>query len=206
MPLAAQPIRTAAVAALAVFVLLVAALHVLIPSLAPARYTISEYVKTGAGWIMVLAFVAWATALALTAVHISRTGAAIRHPRVVAGLLALSSTGVLLAAAFPTQAVGGVVPEGVALTMTGRLHDVGSGLVTLAIFAAAATVGVAHGARSKLERISIGLVVFALVVQVSLLAVGPEVGGIRQRLLVLAACAWQAALLRMTAPDQSSRH
>jgi hypothetical protein len=55
----------------------------------------------------------------------------------VAGALALAATGMLITAAFATQTIAGQLPPGASLTLSGRLHDIGSGLTTVALLGAA---------------------------------------------------------------------
>lgn len=194
-----------AVGALVGFVAAVAALHLLEPELAPDRHVISEYVNTEFGPLMTIGFSSWSLSLGLTALVVLESSAGsprIRH--VIAGLLALAATGLVLTACCPTEAVAGVVPEGHELTTVGRLHDVGSGLTTTALLAAVVTAGVGWHAGRPLRSLSAGFAVTAITVQVVLLAVGPEVGGIRQRLLLLVACVWQAALLQMVRTQSDS--
>lgn len=190
--------RRVALAGLGGFLVIVGALHLLEPALDPSRHVISEYANTRSGWLMSTALLCWASSLFATAVSLVWPVRPRPLDRVAAGLLVVAVVGLLVAAVFRTQAIDGIVPPAVDRTTGGRLHDAGSGLSTVALFAAAATVALMEGARSRLGRVSLSLVVFATVVQVGLLIVGPEVGGVRQRLLVLGACAWQAALLRMT--------
>jgi hypothetical protein len=183
--------RIAASVLLAAFVGLVAVLHVLEPSLTPDRHVISEYVNSDSGPLMVVALLAWSCALLLTARLVAHS----QNSTLAAGLLMVAAVAILLAAVFPTQAVGGQIPDGEELRVPGRLHDLGSGLATVSLFAAVAVTAWAERARSVLGRLMVLLLVAAVAVQAGLLAVGPEVGGIRQRLLILIACVAQAVLL-----------
>ena len=183
--------RIAASVLLAAFVGLVAVLHVLEPSLTPYRHVISEYVNSDSGPLMVVALLALSCALLLTARLVAHS----QNSTLAAGLLMVAAVAILLAAVFPTQAVGGQIPDGEELRVPGRLHDLGSGLATVSLFAAVAVTAWAERARSVLGRLMVLLLVAAVAVQAGLLAVVPEVGGIRQRLLILIACVAQAVLL-----------
>jgi hypothetical protein len=164
--------------------------------LTPAEHVVSEYANTRSGWLSTVALLSWAASLVATAGWIVRQRAQPRAVnRLVAAFLVVAAGGLIVAAAFQTQAVAGSVPPDVARTLAGRLHDAGTGISTLALFGAVAAFGFSDGAKSRLGRLSLAVVAFAIVVQVGLLLVGQEVGGIRQRLIVIAACAWQAAML-----------
>lgn len=187
--------RAIGLAGSAVFVLVVGTLHALEPGLAPATHVVSEYANTPFGWLLTAGLLGWAASLLAMAGWVVHRPEPLRASGFVAALLGVAAAGLVMAAAFRTQAVGGSVPRDVRRTVTGTLHDGGAGIATLALFAAAATVAFAEGAKSRLGRISLAAVAFAVVVQAGLLLVGHEVGGIRQRLLVIAGCAWQAAVL-----------
>jgi hypothetical protein len=188
--------RVVGVAGLGAFLLIVVALHALEPSLSPDTHVLSEFANTRVGWLFRVALSCWVIALVATAAWFARERTNLGAARnVVAALLIVAAGGLVAAAVFRTQAVSGLVRPGIGRTFAGRAHDAGAGISIIALFAAAATVGFAAGRGSVLGRLSLTVVGFALVVQVTLLAVGHEVGGIRQRLLVLAACVWQAAAL-----------
>lgn len=187
-------LRVAAAFLLAGFVVAVFALHAVEPRLTPDRHVLSEYARTPSGPLFVVAVLAWSASLLLTA--LTFRGA-------VRALLLIAAAGLLLVAAFETQAVAGSVPPGVAHTVGGRLHDIGAGVATLAIFAAAIVLGVRSAGRVR--SVCFAVIVLAASVQVGLLAVGPSVGGIRQRLLVLLACSWQAAVLTMDTRSPSEK-
>jgi hypothetical protein len=163
--------------------------HVANPSLNPARHEISEYVNTPWGWLMTTGFVVWALSLLATVIFArSRYGAGI-----LCIALMLAALGMAITASFATQTSAGRLPPGVSLSTSGRLHDIGSGLTTLALLAAALLSLRVTGPR--LRRFTVGMLALACSSDVVLLAVGSGVGGIRQRLLVLIGCAWQLAFL-----------
>jgi hypothetical protein len=147
----------------------------------PARHMLSELAHGRAGWVMTVGFACWAAALVLGAIVLAG-----REARGVAALMAIAAVGVVVLAVFPTQTVAGELPSGVARTTAGRLHDIGSGVVTIALLTAAITTAVRR--RSVVLAALVGAAVIATVVG---LAIGPSVGGVRQRVLLLAAVSWQ---------------
>jgi hypothetical protein len=187
--------RRVAPGGLAVFLVSATALHLLERDLEPGRQVISEYANTPVGWLAVVGLLSWAVSLAATASEMERPGGKAATRPLVAALLVVAAVGLVVAAVFPTQAVAGTVPAGVDVSRSHRLHDFGSGVATGALFAAAATVAARERWGSQLGRTSLLVLALAIVVQTSLLFVGPEVAGLRQRLLVLAACTWHASLM-----------
>jgi Protein of unknown function (DUF998) len=182
--------RACAALGLLGFLAAVMAEHAIDSSLDPASHQVSEYVHGPAGALMTAGFVAWAISLAASSVL-----AALRpDARWVGGALALAAIGMLVTAGFATQTVAGRLPAGVSLTLSGRLHDIGSGATTAALFAAALLSLLAIRERQFRRRTS-ALLVFAVSCDVTLLAVGSEVGGVRERLLILAGCVWQPMFL-----------
>jgi MFS family permease len=201
-------LRVLATVGVVFFVVCVASEHLLSPALGPARHEISEYVHTRSGAVMTAGFLAWALSLAASAALVWR----VLRASVLATLLCLASLAVIVVACFPTQTSAGALPAGAMLSTTGRLHDVGSGLTTLALFLAV-TVSTLDSRLSSTFRRRAGVLIAATVASASvLLAIGSSVGGIRQRLLVLAACLWQILLLpaiskpvRPSAPARANR-
>jgi len=190
-------LRWAALGGLLAFLAIIVAEHLLNPSLDPLEHQVSEYVRTDSGVLMVAGFVAWSLSLVATAALARRHG-----DRLLAVLLASAAAGLLLAALFPTQTSAGKLPAGSSLTLTGHLHDLGSGLTILSLLGAAAWTSIA-ARTSRTARLSFAaLLLSAVVVSVALLIVGPSVGGLRQRLLLLIGCAWQ--LLFLLPPEANS--
>lgn len=172
------------------FLAAVIAEHAIDRSLDPATHQVSEYIHGPAGALMTAGFVAWAISLAANgALAALRLGTPW-----VAGALALAAIGMLITAAFPTQTVAGRLPAGVSLTLSGRLHDIGSGTTIVALLGAALLSLRAIRKRQFRQRTS-ALLIFAVGCDIALLAVGGEVGGIRERLLILAGCLWQVMFL-----------
>ena len=109
----------------------------------------------------------------------------------------------LVTAAFHTETVAGVIPVGRTLTTSGRLHDLGSGITTLALLAAAvlSARSLSHVRRFKL--LVIALVLGAIGSNIGLLLIGRSVGGVRERILIAIGCGWQAAYLLVAARRRS---
>ena len=123
-------------AAAATFVVLLAALHFIKPSLDPSWHFISEYAIGDYGWIMVLAF------LSLALSYVSLFVAIRSQLRNIVGriglvLLLVSALGLTIAAIFTTDPI--TVSED-ALTTEGSLHNLG-GTLGIAMPFAAALVG-----------------------------------------------------------------
>jgi uncharacterized protein DUF998 len=177
---------------LALFLLAACAEHILDPSLDPATHEISEYVHSATGGLMVLGFAGWAVSLAATAIAAGRSDGwrATKVP------LWIAAGGMVLTATFATQTSAGRLPPGVTLTITGRLHDLGSGATSLGLFVAAAISVFCARAAPRYRQRTFLILTGAVTSDVVLLLIGPSVGGIRQRVLVALACWWQVIFLR----------
>jgi hypothetical protein len=193
--LGVRGVRIAASAFLAVFVLVVALEHVLEPALAPLRHEISEYSNTPDGWLMESGFVAWALSLSLTSAYVYRRAPADPWRVLLCVVLGLGAAGLVLTAIFHTETSAGVLPRGVRLSTEGRLHDWGSGTTSLALFAGALVCMRLPGLPQRVRNLSVLLVATAVIADLALLAVGPSVGGLRQRVLIGIGCLWQTMLL-----------
>ncbi len=171
--------------------------HVLAPDLGVEHDRISEYAVRGVGGLMVAGFIAWAVALAASALL---AGVAVQGPRGLAlsGLLAVAANGMLITAGFATQAVHGEVPRGVPRTTEGLLHDLGSGAVLVALLLAVIlslnAVADARGAAT----IAIAV---ACVASFGLPLAGLDAPALAQRMMVVAACFWH-----WTAAGALARH
>jgi hypothetical protein len=176
--------------ALAVFAAVSIAEHLLRPGLDPARHEISEYAHGPGGWAMTAGFAMWAVSLSATAALVPA------DRRVLRSLLAVAALGMFVTATWRTQTSAGQLPPGVARTAAGRLHDTGSGLTSLALLAAALLTTRATWVLRRIQRLSAAVVIVAVGASVVLLGVGPEVDGVRQRVLLVCACVWQTAILR----------
>ncbi len=191
---AATAAATASLAGIALFAAATIAEHVADSRLSPARHTISEYANGAAGAVMDVGFAGWAVALLACAALVSLAPAA-RTQRplgiFIAVLLAIAAAGVVTLDAFPTQTVAGALPPGQRWTTAGRLHDAGSGTATAAL-ACAALASLWLSATGRRYRLSVvALLVACICGSIVGLAIGPAVGGLRQRLLVTAAVVWQ---------------
>lgn len=191
----AAALHLVALAGLIGFVAIVALQHLLVPELAPRRNTISEYANATVGWLMVTGFLAWALSLAATAGLVRRDGRSITHG-LLAACFGAAALGMLVTACFPTQTIAGVLPAGVERSTRGRLHDLGSGAVMLALFAATVIALRAIAWPAWFRGWTVALLALAVVGGGALLAGGQDLGGLRQRLLVSVGCAAQAMLLR----------
>lgn len=184
--------RTAALAGLGVFVGLVAVQHAFrADDLPPADHFISEYARGDAGWVQVVAFLAWAGSLGVT-VALAR-GAGERRPvarGVVMAAIAVGAAGAVACAAFATQTVAGELPTGAVRTTAGQLHDLGSGLIAIGLIVAAlASLRLVSDGSYRLSVLGLGLLLFA--VPSLLVAFGYDAPGWGQRGLIAVACLWQ---------------
>jgi hypothetical protein len=184
-----------------VFVVIVLVEHLADSSLDPATHEISEYVHGPLGALMVAGFIIWGLALAAAAFAVSGC----RRGMPVAVALLLAAAGVFVTAGFATQTSAGRLPPSASLSATGRLHDIGSGLATLAL-----VLAVVLSLRLRFSRVlegtSVLVLAIALIGEVVLLMIGVSVGGVRQRVLLGSACAWQimlVVLLARRAPRRS---
>jgi hypothetical protein len=178
------------------FVTIVVVEHLVESDLDPATHEISEYVHGSAGWLMIAGFVAWSLSLVALGIAV----APIARGRPVAVAVLVAAGGLLLAAFCATQTSAGQLPPGVSLTTTGRLHDLGSGIATIALLAAvilSLRLPVAHALRQFI----LAVLAFAFIADVVLLLIGAGVAGARQRLLVTLACGWQLLLAVLLARD-----
>ncbi|MEJ7824360.1 MAG: DUF998 domain-containing protein [Solirubrobacteraceae bacterium] len=177
---------------LVAFVGLVALQHPLRGDLPPADHFISEYAHGSTAALQIAAFVAWAISLAagaLLARHAAPGGRGLARALAVGGL-AVAAAGIVVASAFATQTVAGVLPEGVARTTGGRLHDFGT-LATLVGLLLAAAASLRLVARRGF-RVTVGLLAASLLLIVPLLvALGIDAPGIGQRGFLLVGCAFQ---------------
>lgn len=163
--------------------------HALRPELSPATHEISEYANGRDGALMTSAFVLWTLSLACTGLLVWR----VARGRPAAAALLLAAAGIAATAAWPTQTSAGLLKQGETLHAAGRLHDIGSGVATIALLLAAL---LSLRLRTHwLRHFTAAALATALAADLILLAIGSEVAGVRQRVLVAAACAWQLALL-----------
>jgi len=176
---------------LVVFVVAVAGEHFIESSLDPATHEISEYANGRDGGLMIAGFVAWSASLAVA----GSICAKVQRGRLLPALMGIAAVGLAVTATFATQTSAGRLPPGTALSTAGWLHDVGSGATSVSLFAAALislrTFRDFDAFRARAATL-LGLVV---AVDIGLLALGPGVAGIRQRMLVVAGCIWEAMII-----------
>jgi MFS family permease len=166
--------------------------HLLASSLDPLRHQISEYVNSSSGPLMVLGFLLWALSLLATGLLTERCWG----DRLLLTLLSVAALGIVVVALFPTETSAGELPAGSSLTTGGQLHNLGSGLTSLALLAAA-VISILNFRRDPLfRRRTMLLMSGALAASLVLLLIGPSVGGLRQRLVLFIGCYWQLLLLR----------
>ncbi len=123
MPVTAAPTRAARLSiwSAAVFVALLASLHVIQPELDPAWHFISEYALGDYGWLMAVAFGCFA--LSWLALFVAlRSHARCPRGRIGLGLMLVSAAGLILAAVFTTDPITATPGE---LTAEGNLHSLG---------------------------------------------------------------------------------
>ncbi|MDQ3742737.1 MAG: DUF998 domain-containing protein [Actinomycetota bacterium] len=176
---------------LGAFAAILALEHVLVPELEPTQHVISEYATADAGVLMTAGFLAWAISLAATAAVARLVGL----PRATSPLLVAAALGMVITACFATQAAAGMLPPGVERTTAGRLHDVGSGVTTIAIAGSTVMVVIARSLPCAARVFSAVVLIVALLTATVLLAVGDPIPGVRQRVLVAAALTVQGVLL-----------
>jgi Protein of unknown function (DUF998) len=179
---------------LALFLVVVAVQPLLEQSYDPLRQGISEFVHTDARAVVLIGFVAWAVSLALLAAVLSgdRAGDGRRRAiRLEVDSLLAAVAGLGLVALFATDRgaeAAGTITE---TTISGRLHDIGSALITVAILAAV----VADALHERDPRLAATVIAAALGSSLVLFAFGDPLPGLRQRCLIASACLWQVAVL-----------
>jgi Protein of unknown function (DUF998) len=192
--------------ALLAFLSAVSLQHLLVPQLNPLRHQVSEYANARAGWLMVAGFVAWAISIAAMAVL-----ATSRRPQrglariLLVVLLSFAVVGTVITASFATQTSAGALPPGIRLTTGGRLHDVGSAMLAVAIYASAIASLWSEQVSPRYRMCTALILALAVTADVTLLVVGPGVGGLRQRILIVFACAWQAVFLATFSDQKTDR-
>jgi hypothetical protein len=108
----------------ATFVVLLAALHFIKPEIDPSWHFISEYAIGDYGWVMVIAFLAFALSYA-SLFFALRAEIRTLGGRIGLALLLVSAAGLILAAVFTTDPVN---TSQEAMTAEGRLHNLGGAL------------------------------------------------------------------------------
>lgn len=179
---------------LSVFLLTLALQHVLQPSLPPETHRISEYATGSPGWLMTAGFVAWSGALFSTAAVASRSPLRPRGAtHAMSAALLAAAVGAAATASFKTGTSAGMPLPGHRLTTANHIHDVGSGGLALALWGAA-FVSLRLSDR-RLRAQSAWILGCGVLAAVLLSGSVLDVPGLRQRALVVVACAWQGLLL-----------
>lgn len=142
---------------------------------------------------MTVGFAGWSLSLLAGAAVMRAADGRAGIPSAV--MLVVAGVGLAIAAGFATETVAGQLPPGSEPTPSGRAHDLGSGVASLALGAAALLAASAPGAVSRQRLIGAVVVGLSVVCTGALLAIGDPAPGLRQRLLVLLAVLWQIALL-----------
>lgn len=170
----------------------------------PAHQTISEYAHTSAGALMAVGFLAWALSWAVLAGPGLAPPLSSSSPRLLSVqriAFAATAIGLVLVTCFATDR-GLVQPEIIVHSTTGGgIHDTASALVTVGILVAALTGAALVGGRVR--TLTLLLLSIAVAADVLMLALGDPLPGIRQRILVIASCLWQALWLATLWPMRS---
>jgi hypothetical protein len=184
----------ASASCLALFLLLVLVQKPLEAEYDPLRQGISEFVHTDAERLAQLAFLAWASSLAILSALLVTASAPPNQKRAlvleVIGV-GVAVAGLLLVTCFATDRGAEVAGEVTRTTTGGGTHDIGSALVALGISLAV----LASGARWQDFRLAGAVFSAAFISSLILFVLGDPLPGLRQRCLVAAACLWQAVSL-----------
>lgn len=192
-----QILQSGAISAglLAVFVMSVLAEHIVAPGLAPADHMVSEYANAPGGWLITVGFTAWCCSLLLVA-WIRR------RQRLVAAGTVVAAAGVGLTALFHTEATSGL-STAEAGTTAGRLHNLGGELVFGGLAVAIVAWVVGGRAHPVARWVVVAISMAGLGASMTLLFTGDPAPGLRQRVLLLTAVAWQSVALTVGREDRS---
>jgi Protein of unknown function (DUF998) len=183
---------------LGLFLALVAAQPLLAASYDPLRQGVSEFVHADGGRLVTVAFLAWAFSL-LVLGHLVATEAGPRDGsrwmKVEGWAFAAAALGLFVVSIFDTDRGAERAAVVTDATTAGALHNVGSALTSVAIFAALTVEAVSR--RRSRRALALSFLLAALASSAVLFALGDPLPGLRQRFLVLAASLWQAVLLRL---------
>lgn len=131
-----RSLAAVATAGFVAFLALVLVMHVLQPELDPVTRFASEYAPGTAGWLMNVAFVALATALAALAVAFGWTLRPSLRSRAAGILLAISSVGFLASGVFNSDLQTDTIATG-----QGMAHDLAGFIAFLTLFPAMVAIG-----------------------------------------------------------------
>ena len=199
-----QAAARVSLAATAIFVLLLAALHIIKPELDPSWHFISEYAIGPYGWLMMLAFLCLALSCVSLLIAI-RSQVPTLAGKMGLVLLLITAVGMTVAGIFPTDPI---TTDREAMTRTGQLHELGA-LLDLMPFAAPLiswSLARHNPAWKSARRVLawtawlplLGLVVFMGSTMLMLPADGQFGPGVLvgwpNRILILTYCIWLAAI------------
>jgi hypothetical protein len=199
-----QAAARVSLAATAIFVALLATLHIIKPELDPSWHFISEYAIGPYGWLMMLTFFCLALSCASLFIAIKSQVPTLAG-KIGLALLLITAIGMIIAGIFPTDPI---TTDREAMTRTGQLHELGAFLDLLPFAALLISWSLAQHspawrpARRVLAWTAwlplLGLVIFMGSTMLMLPAdgrFGPEVlVGWPNRLLILTYCIWLAAI------------
>jgi hypothetical protein len=185
----------------AVFVVLIAALHLLSPEFDPIQRPTSEYAVGPFGYLMTSAFVAISVSTWALIIGLSRDLAEPARSRLGLALLGVFGIGVLVAASFPSDL------EDAPQTLAGTIHSINGPLTFLSLVIGTNLVSrkLRYDERWRpTHRVASGLAIFMIPMFLAGgAAVARETGaGIAQRILVLTFATWlfvMASRLRLNA-------
>jgi hypothetical protein len=129
---------------------------------------ISEYARYGARGVISVGFGLWAASLAASAAYVGRAWPANLASRALVVLLLLAAAGVVVLASFRTQTSAGELVFGSRFSTYGRLHDAGSGLVTVALFAGICVTAASDVLQSRTRTAIVVVLLVAIACHVAL--------------------------------------
>lgn len=199
---------TATIAGTALFVALIAALHILNPNLDPFQRPTAEYVVGPYGFVMTTAFIVLSLTSWTLVLGFQRDlppGARSRPGMVLLGIWAV---GVLVAAAFPADL------EDAPRTLAGTIHNINGPITFLSLVVGTNLVSrrLRHDPRwhpfSTLLSVLAGIMAIEFIAN-GLAAATETYGGLTQRILIVTLAAWllvAAWRLRKNADENLARH
>jgi hypothetical protein len=186
----AAPAAAVALAGLAWFVTMVAALHVLRADLDPVRLPTSAYAVGPFGFLMTTAFLSLSLALWALVLGLDRGLPAPARSRVGLMLMGVAAVGVLIAMSFPLDA------QGAPPTTAGRIHAAAGPLTFLSLTAGIVLVSrrfrhdAAWQTLHRPAQVLAGLLLVAFFGVPLSLATGAEAAGLAQRVYLMMFAAW----------------
>jgi hypothetical protein len=177
------------IVAAAMFLVLVGLLHVIKPELSPSWRFVSEYAIGRHGWVMTVAFFAWAVSCATLAVAL-HGHAATRRARIGRLLLFVVSAALVVAGVFDQDPVTAKPADA---TTHGLLHAIASMIGIPGIPVAALLIGGRWSHATWLSLVTMAAYLLLAVPRAG--GFGPDVlAGWMNRLVVLSYLAWQISM------------